>query len=605
MKKRYFSSKLAVTLFLAAQLTSVLLHGTDPASYTKKSSELDFPKELTSKLPYDVNVDALRVLSTTPDHPTPPYTIPEANIPKAQRWFDLFAWQAFLALNWPALENGEPDNSKTLADAETPRVWEYYVDISQVFRPDGEEPLPWNKISNGKAEKTLWMEGLGLGQPADRVKVPGETTKPLLDESLQAFTGPMVDQNGRWVRYQVSMNEIEYDFLVEHKLYNLDGQVAYTAHNQISFPTNQGTNKHGAMEIKLSWKQLGENDDRSRFLVRHCRVAPLTGEPFEGDFGLVGMHISARTQSSPTWIWATFEQVDNTATNDLEPGHNGKPRRPNFFNPDNPVKPVNVLPAKNAGCVAQFNPATGKNDGPSVPTTWDESKTTDPTQTLMVLPIPKATAELNRQVQAVLGGIGSVFQYYELIGSQWPSDPEFPAFPNGVAARNDGRLVPASPESILFKVPGKVVPVHLVNTTMETFFQNGNQPAGPLAQDDRLPPGVVADPNTVFATESCAGCHFSAGSAIAFKKDMNLRTVVTKMNDKYYPLPVFGVNAIRGVNGNADYSWLLQLRAMAKPVPAEKLGPDFDKNGESKDYILLEKASGVLYPQARNVCPAK
>lgn len=547
-------------------------------------------KQLSSEMPYDVDIKALRALSTTPDKPKPPYTIPDDNIPAAQRWFDMYSWQAFLALNWPALASGEPDNQKTLADSSTPRVWEYYVDVADVYRENGEAPALWEKISKGGMQKTLWMQGLGLGQPMDKPNAPGGIRPPLLDESLQAFKGPMVDQNGKWVRYQVSLNKVEFDYVVETKIYSLEGQVEYTGKNQISFPTNEGTKKYGAMEIKMAWKQMGPNDDPSRFLVRRCDVVTVDGKKgAPADFGLVGMHISARTESSPTWIWATFEQVDNTSANDLERDPQGRPRRPNFFNPANPAKPVNVLAPTNAGPVAQYNPATGKNDGPIVYTTWDESLTTDPTQTLMVLPIPKATAALNKQVQALLKSLGSVFQYYELIGTQWPVDPPFPAFPNGVATQSDGRLLPSSPESILFKVPGKIVPVHLVNTTMETFFQTGNQPAGPLAEDDRLPPGLLADPNIVFATESCAGCHFSAGAAIAFKKDMNGRYLVAAKDGKNYRIPIFGKNAVRGVNGNADYSWLLQLRAQSAPYEGSDVTP----------------VASALIPQAQTVCPAK
>lgn len=570
------------------------------------SHGLDYPLPFDSRLPYDVNLAALRKLSTMPDKPAPPYKIPEDNLPAAQRWFDIFSWQAFLALNWPALPSGEPDNAKGLADAVTPRVWEYYVDVAQVFKADGEQPGKWESLSReAAARRVFWMSGLGLGKPASEGKSTEHIRDPLLDESIQAFTGPLVDQNGKWVRYQVVFNRTEFDYLVENELYNLDGQIAFTGRQKVSFPSNKGDRQHGAIEIKLSWKELGPGDTPSRFLVRKAAFVRIDGTKGEGTFGLVGMHISARTESSPTWIWATFEQVDNTSANDLEKGDNGKPLRPNFFNPDNPVKPVNVLPPKNAGYVAQYNPKTGKDDGPPVATTWDESKTTDPTQTTMVLPVPKATAALNRQVQAALKELGSVFQYYELIGTQWPSDPSFPAFTNGVSTQADGRLIPASPESILYKVPGKIVPVHLVNTTMETFFQNGNQPAGPIAWDDRLPPGLLADPNTVFVTESCAGCHFSAGAAVAFKKDMNRRTVVIKKGDAYFPIPVFGQNAVGGAVGDADFSWLLQLRAQAKPISPEKLGPDFERTGQSAGYVLLDQASGVLIPQGQKVCPVK
>jgi hypothetical protein len=344
------------------------------------------------------------------------------------------------------------------------------------------------------------------------------------------------------------------------------------------------------MEIKMSWKQMSEADDRTRFLVRKARVVPLTGATYSADFGLVGMHIAVRTESSPTWIWATFEQVDNTNTNNLEKDAKGRSRRPTFFNTDNPTIPVNTLAPKNAAPVAQYNPATGKSDGPSVNTSWDESLTTNPTQATMVLPIPKATAALNAEVQAALKNLGSVFQYYELIGTQWPAAPSFPGFTNGVATQPDGRILPSSTESIIYKIPGKVVPVYLVNTTMETFFQNGNQPAGPVADDYRLPAGLLADPNTVFATESCAGCHFSAGACVGFKKDPYGRYVTQTVDGLKYRVPIFGQNAVRGLMGDADYSWLLQLRAQSAPYTGSDPTVDI---------------STVLIPNNQKLCPTQ
>lgn len=531
---------------------------TRQASVTLNNPVFHLPEPLRADLPFDVNIEMLRQLSSTPQKSAPPFDIPANNLAYAQRLFDVYAWQAFLALNWPATLMGAADPKKTLADSAAPRVWESYVEIGRVFREDGAPPLPWSEAVKDSWEPTkrvFWIHGMGVGKRE-------KDAQPLLDESLQAFTGPFVDQQGKWVRYQAVMNRTEYDYLVEHKLYNLEGQAAFTARNKIEFPANVGTSQYGAIELKFSWKQLAEDDDPSRFFVRQALVKPLTGQPFSAKFALVGMHIAARTASSPSWIWATFEHVDNTAANDLEKDPRGRPRRPTFFNPDNPTKPVNVLAAKNTAPNAkgQF-------------TSWDEAQTTNPTQATMVLPIPKSTAALNAEARALLAKLGSVFQYYELIGAQWPMEPSFPAFPNGVAAQSDGSLLPSAPESILYKVPGKVVPVYLGNSTMETFFQAGNQVAGPLAEDDRLPPGQFADPSTVFGTESCAGCHFSAGACIGFKRDSNGRFLVETRDGKNYRIPIYGKNASRGLTGGADYSWLLQLRAQQAPYTGTDIAP--------------------------------
>jgi hypothetical protein len=173
-------------------------------------------------------------------------------------------------------------------------------------------------------------------------------------------------------------------------------------------------------------------------------------------------------------------------------------------------------------------------------------------QVTRVIPIPGATAALNSEVQALLrnaggAGKGSVFQYYELIGAQWPVFPTSAAFPSG----NN-----SAPESIIHKTPGSVVPVYVANTTMETYFQMGVQAAGPLAQDDRLPPDVVADPTKVFGTESCVGCHYSSGIAVGFRM----------VNGEKQP--IFGINSNDGLTGSANYSWLLQMEAKFRRTAA-------------------------------------
>jgi hypothetical protein len=94
---------------------------------------------------------------------------------------------------------------------------------------------------------------------------------------------------------------------------------------------------------------------------------------------------------------------------------------------------------------------------------------------------------------------------------------------------------------------------------METYFQKGLQQAGPLEQDNRLDPRFSTDTKLVFGTESCVGCHYSAGAAIAFRKDAKGMTV-----------PIFGENANDGLTGNANFSWLLQLEAKSKASATAK-----------------------------------
>jgi hypothetical protein len=508
---------------------------------------------LSPELPYDVDVGKVRKLDD------------EGKIPIAQKEFDILAWQTFIALNWPADKDGQPDKSKTIADSNGLRVWNFWRSADSIFLPDGAKPAPWEDTSSFSEE------------PLTKTKAAWRQHSTSADQNFQAFSGPLVDQNGKWVRYQVLVNREEFEYIFKNELYSQDGQVKFSQRpqeNTVDFPVNEGTKRHGAIEIKLAWKELGEHDDKTRFYHRPVTVTVAEpakqGEPpksREIEAGLVGMHISMRTQSSPEWIWATFEQIDNVRVNHYS---NGKPVHPNFFNPEL-LQPVNVLPPKNA--ITDSNTgATSVVTDTTTPTTWVESLTTTPVQ-LARVPVPTqrtlnpldkelglvATA-INKEVQALLQKANSVFQYYELIDVQWPVHPNALAFAGGDNS---------APGSITHKTPGDIVPVFLVNTTMETYFQKGMQPAGPLEQDDRLAQGAPPIDNTpVFGTESCAGCHYSSGIAVGFKTDDKGKEIVDL---NWLPTPIYGENNHFGKTAGANFSWLLQIEAKARPrVPEGK-----------------------------------
>jgi hypothetical protein len=145
--------------------------------------------------------------------------------------------------------------------------------------------------------------------------------------------------------------------------------------------------------------------------------------------GLVGFHIAHKTDSAPQWVWSTFEQVDNVRV-----GHDAPPgTRANFFDP-NSKYPVNTPP----------------------PRPWNPNAVLPPeqrSQVTRVIPIDDATASLNAQWQGWLRGVNrdSVWQYYELVSTQWPTQPK-----NSLTGP---------------KAAGEPAPVFLANATLETYIQ--------------------------------------------------------------------------------------------------------------------------------------
>jgi hypothetical protein len=523
------------------------VYATAPSAQQSSISQ-SFPP-LSPVLLYDVDVAKVRSLVGKFGQED------EANVLLAHRLFGTLAWQAFIALNWPADDHGRPDLSHGIGDNSEWRMWAYWRPASTIFLPDGSHPKAWTGERIASA---------GMRSVANRHR-RGDSISGS-NGSFEAFTGPLVDQHGKWARFEIRVDHEEFDYIVKNELFNQDGQAAFSQqdrNNRVDFPMNEGT-RHGAIEIKLAWKELAPTDDASRFYTQIIDVTPFEpdAKPKPIRVGLVGMHIAMRTQSSPEWIWSTFEQIDNVRSN---PEANGKQSTPSFVDPAS-KGPFNVLAPMNAAMVnGKLVPATG-----AAATTWIESLTTTPVQVQrVVLPttpnlnprdqaLGQVTAALNGVVQQMLRAKSSVLQYYELIDVQWPLHPSLPSVAGGQGS---------APQSLQFKTPGQMIPTFLINTTMETFFQKGLQPAGPSEQDNRLSPpsSLLSDPGNaevasfggnsltdstmVNATESCVGCHFSAGIATMFRTVNGVRTAID------------GENSTFGDNGSANYSWMLQLEA--------------------------------------------
>lgn len=480
--------------------------------------------ELSATLPADVNIQEKQKLEKA------------NNFPGVQRLFDQLSWQSFVALNWPHA-NGKPTPS---INGKGDLYWSSYAESYEVFKANGGTPDPYTRERTSLPPVALDAAPPELSDANVRVLFNLSSTRGfnILDEVDQAFSSPLWDQNGNMVHYEILLNRDEYDFIRSSTLYNLQGQVAYAqGHNQkVVFPHGSfSSGAIGAIELKLAWRVLGKGDVASRYLSSDAYI--LTGKPAKWErvlVGLVGMHIAHKTESSPQWIWSTFEHVDNLAVNDFAAfGHSQTlPAGPSFNDPGCEWCPVNVVPSA-------------------------DSKGLTKTQVSRVTPIPKATQALNAQWQAKLAANQSPLQYYELLNTQWPTDPSAPP-----AAKDK------FPDSISNKSGGNPTPVFLVNSVMETYFQGGAGGVGTTTvtiQDEhgnnipyafnvaadnggntsaRAMPGAVwnSPRNSVFATESCMGCHFSATISVSGSGTDP---------SKYQP----------GSDLSGDFSWLLAQKA--------------------------------------------
>lgn len=350
---------------------------------------------------------------------------------------DQFSWESFVALNWPS------DGSPIGKGADDVATWQFWKSDSDILVPDGQVPIPFSQPSPVPAPCTQ------VGPPGARI-LTHDTKMGRLGDFLTPGDGPLIDQNGEYVRFEILVNEAMYDFILTNKLYSVAGQKAYSPGGTVTFPWGVRGGPAGAIMLKVAWKILGKGDDTKRF---HTAMAylynPTTNPQCQLRLvGMVGMHISQKTENAPQWVWSTFEHADNAPlAGSTGSGHYS-------FNDGN-VK-NRALGCDGVSCNLQPPGRWDPNAGNKTPT--EAVRLTDFTATAMAQ---------NAAYAAALKAVNphAVFANYRLAGTQFPSD---------VNSKSDAAGVP--------------LPTFLANTTMETYLQ-----------------GAV--PGT---SSNCGGCHASA-----------------------------------------------------------------------------------------------
>lgn len=349
------------------------------------------------------------------------------NMNDNQRAADIFSWQQFIALNWPAKEGerGVPDIAGKIT-GDGPRVWETWKETYEVYTPSGGKPPEWNAPS-------ILPDGCE-GARSEKVLTRSQKIDDLLDSELQAagatgeLPATLTDQKGSVVRYEIKMNRTLYDYIVERGLYNGERQ---TSVDEVYFP-------YGSALIKAAWRVIEDGESTDTFYTTKscvCESGDGSGQPENcsvKNTALVGFHIMRKTRSAPEWVWSTFEQVYNL--------RGGVGITPSFYDPD---------------CGERECP-------PNMQTTPGE-----PNQVVRLIKIPDrdpdcADAEktvdniaaLNDDLSRSLAEAGSVFRYYELVGTQWPLH-------DADSTEQAETVFRARPE-------------FLANTTMETFVQDSS-----------------------------------------------------------------------------------------------------------------------------------
>ncbi|MFP5236439.1 MAG: hypothetical protein ACLGSD_11100 [Acidobacteriota bacterium] len=397
-------------------------------------------------------------------------TAKEVSIDAFQPDFDVYSWNTFIALNWPVGPDGNADpNQKIGAKGDNDTVWEHYRDVRDVFLPGGKRPT-WNGPA---VMPPVPVKGYRKGMPV--LSQIAKTPHVLTDSSQPFNTGPLIDQNGYYTRFQILINKTMFDYILNNSLYSKAGQKVFTPPVNFtcgSLASGTKPEVEGAIMVKSSWKVI-KPSEKSRF---HSEEAVVCSPPEkEGEkpicqiklMGLVGLHIAHKTQDASQWLWSTFEHVDNAPTAEDVKSGNLKAKY-NYYNPKcgpkicpaNQIPPRPWIPAE----VSSFHSQVVRNN-------------------LFNLPIYAASAAArNSDARALFVGVNphSVWQNYELISTMWPTNP------------GNCAAVPGDPL-------GTPAPTFMANTTLETYLQKN-------------PP----QPNV---TSQCIECHNNATMTVPVPSD--------------------------------------------------------------------------------------
>ena len=343
-----------------------------------------------------------------------------------QRATDVFSWQAFIGLQWPASKTarGQPDPNAGLG-APGPTVWETWREANEVFRHDIDQqplpPLPWDAASPiplqcAGADRVLYRTSKVDDLLADTNQPTGATaTRPLT----------LKDQKRELTRYEIRMNYTAYQAIVTSQWWKTSQQATL---DSVTFPNS-------SMIVKAAWIPVADLD-ASRFRVVDacvCDSAEAQGTSCAvKKMGLVGFHLMSKTESAPQWLWSTFEQNDNVAGDCARPA-----------------------PAPNPPAT-YWNPAQGQKD------VNRQTLGDSPNQICRVYPISSSNPDCNNPLdatdnvqalnEAMQGAIyNTPFTHYQLISTQWPVAGSSPA--GGPRTQFD------------------VLPQVLGNTTLESFIQ--------------------------------------------------------------------------------------------------------------------------------------
>lgn len=439
----------ALTLVCAVFL-GILLSVADSFLINYSVQAADFP--LSSYLCNILEADSAKACITAENFKNLPYRI-EGGV-NAKTVSDV-AWRTFVTLNWPSDSNGPLTDRRIGKAPNASRVWEFYKMPEEVFLLDAADPrlLPVNPLRNLlPVNLTKWTEFSNDRDFEHLLECFSKTGKYCDPSVLNEI--PIVDQQGNYLLIENRLNFNEYSQIIDNQWYSPSRLADYNNEDSLFrlASSHTGNEVESPIEIKAIWRILETGEEAARYYTTHrilaiprsqdadmylayiesssegdesSNDANNAGESLEScltsdellqrvEVGLIGFHISYKIpdqeNDSPGWIWATFGHVDNASL---------------LFN---------------SSCVGQScepnipyvrTPFLWRVQSPHAVTFADgHIQPQVPTQVVLNKQFEyqfdsRTKRALIKQNQIWQQALGSVWQYYELLGTQWLQDASY------------------------------------------------------------------------------------------------------------------------------------------------------------------------------------
>jgi len=343
-------------------------------------------------------------------------------------------------------------------------------------------------------------------------RVLGQISK-VDDNFLQATVGnlsntPLIDRNGKFVRYEILVNPVAQKYVIKNKLYDKDVLDGLT--EDLTFPCGSGSykggdpgnRKAGSFIVKNAWMEadqgsLSWSDYRAEYLRKFHTEDLLVYTPSyrnksgvatceKKTMALVGQHIANKTVKQPRWIWTTYEHRSTAPYCDdaLPPPGDQQGSTPNLSCPASVTKDYLFYPQKcsadgsdpdacqscNAQPVSNRNGCTNPNVEDDVSWCLDKPPAAVDGMSRLCRQVnikgPPIFNSRNNACRKALGS-GSVWSRYEQIAVQW-----YQTKPKSCQSKPTAKKKIILPSFILDPADPTDLSPYLANTTMESDIRS-------------------------------------------------------------------------------------------------------------------------------------